>query len=328
MGKVYKVLSFVWRNTVLKGYREAKKYKERKYWEEHIEHLGKENKDKYFYIIRRQDAYCGLCSIYITAISQIRECIKKGYVPIIDMQNNFNIYLDQTQVGKENAWEYYFEQPLGYSLSDISKSQNVIWGSVFGNYVLPYMDIDFLLGKTGEIDYWRNCASKYMKIKAEIVEQAQKEWERLFSKNDKVLGVRCRGTDYVMERPKWHAVQPNIDQVLEQISRIMKEQHCTKIYLMTEDEKYYQAIENEWGNSVVTYREDDFIKYSSGSVGKASYEQTNNCRESGKHYLIQTMLLSKCHCLCAGRVSATAVALLMTTGYEYVYLFDLGIYGE
>lgn len=311
----------------MKWYREGKERRDRKYWEEHIDHLGKQNKDIIFYIIRRQDSYCGLCSIYLTALTQIEKCIKKGYVPIIDMQNNFNIYLNQADVGKENAWEYYFEQPSGYNLSDIRKSRNVIWGSGYVTDVLPYTDMDFLLGKTGEIDYWRNLASQYIRLKKEIREKADIEWKKLFSEDDKVLGVRCRGTDYIKDRPKWHAVQPGVQEVLEQVSRIMDQQECTKIYLMTEDEKYYHALVKVYGDSVITYG-DNFIEYSSGSAGKATYEQTTNYREDGERYLIQTILLSKCHCLCAGRVSATAVALLLTKGYEYAYLFDLGIYGE
>lgn len=32
-------------------------------------------------------------------------------VPVVDMQTNYNIYLDKEAVGKINAWDRYYEQP-------------------------------------------------------------------------------------------------------------------------------------------------------------------------------------------------------------------------
>ena len=66
--------------------------------------------------------------------------------------------------------------------------------------------------------------------------------------------------------------------------------------------------------------------YQGGSTGKEEYEQKNGGYQAGMEYLVTTMLLARCQCLCAGCVSATVGALLLTEGYEYVYLFDLGIY--
>ena len=52
--------------------------------------------------------------------------VKQGYIPVIDMQNGRNTYLEEGKVGRENAWEYYFEQPCGYRLADIRDAKNVI----------------------------------------------------------------------------------------------------------------------------------------------------------------------------------------------------------
>lgn len=111
--RLYTVLSCLWRNTVLKYYRGYLKNKELKYWEERIKHFGWKNRNKTFYVIRRRDAYCGIFSIYMTTLARIDEALKNGFIPVVDMQNSFNIYLNKKKIGKENAWEYYFEQPRG-----------------------------------------------------------------------------------------------------------------------------------------------------------------------------------------------------------------------
>lgn len=37
-------------------------------------------------------------------------------VPVVDMQTNYNIYLDKKAVGKINAWDRYYEQPCFINL--------------------------------------------------------------------------------------------------------------------------------------------------------------------------------------------------------------------
>ena len=38
------------------------------------------------------------------------------------------------------------------------------------------------------------------------------------------------------------------------------------------------------------------------------------------------MLLARCDCLVAGSVGGTYGALLMSKGYDYEYVYDLGVY--
>ena len=97
-------------------------------WEERNKHFGWKNRNKTFYVIRTRDAYCGIFSIYMTTLARIDEALKNGFIPVVDMQNSFNIYLNKKKIGKENAWEYYFEQPMGYtpvSYTHLEEKQNL-----------------------------------------------------------------------------------------------------------------------------------------------------------------------------------------------------------
>ena len=95
-------------------------------WRERRVSYGKENPDKTFYVIRRASCKVGLFSHVMTNMGLVKYALDRGYIPVIDMQNTKNTYLEPDQVGKVNAWEFYFEQPCGYSLRDIKKSKNVI----------------------------------------------------------------------------------------------------------------------------------------------------------------------------------------------------------
>ena len=95
-------------------------------WRERKTSYGSDYPDQTFFVIRR--AYCkvGLFSYVMTNMGLTDYALKKGYIPVIDMQNGRNTYLSEERVGKENAWEYFFKQPAGYTLQDIKKAQNVI----------------------------------------------------------------------------------------------------------------------------------------------------------------------------------------------------------
>lgn len=322
---IYCFLSFAWRNTALKWYREAKQRKIENYWKEHKVKWGSEYLDKTFYVIRRRDLYCGLFSLILTNLARIDEAVRKGYIPVIDMQNDFNIYLSKDKIGQENAWEYYFKQPGGYGLKDIAKSRNVIVGSGAVPEMFPYLEIDFLTGKTGELAYWRKLAEKYLILSDKVRKLVDEEYERLFAGKGKILGVKCRGTDYASGKPRNHPIQPTVQQALEKAEQIMEEQRCDRIFLATEDEAFYRAFLKKFGQKLIVNKT-DYFHYQGGSTGKEEYEQEGGGYSAGMEYLITTMLLARCNCLCAGCVSATVGALLLTEGYEYTYLFDLGIY--
>lgn len=322
---IYRGLSYIWRNTVLKWYRGYQRSRKENYWKEHVRKFGRENADKTFYVIRRRDWYCGLFSLFLTNLQRMDDAVKAGYIPIVDMQNNFNIYLPEDKIGKENAWEYYFNQPFGYSLDDIRKSKRVIIGSGAVPPMFPYLDIDFLYGRTGELEYWRGLTKKYTKLSDVAEKKVEETYKKLFTKEDRVLGVKCRGTDYAKGKPKNHPIQPTPEQAVAKAEEIFREQHCTKVFLATEDAAFYQIFSNRFGDKLIVNKT-EYAEYHGGSTGKEEYEREDGGYHAGMEYLITTMLLAKCHCLCAGCVSATVGALLLTEGYEYTYLFDLGIY--
>ena len=322
---VYRGLSYVWRNTVLKWYRGYGERKKEKYWSEHFRRFGSENADKTFYIIRRRDCYCGLFSLFLTNLQRIDDALKAGYLPVVDLQNDFNIYLSEDKIGRENAWEYYFKQPVGYCLQDIQNSRNVMVGSGAVPAMFPYLDLDFLYGRTGELAYWRELVRKYMVLSDEAAQRVEEAYHRLFAPADKVLGVKCRGTDYANGKPKNHPIQPTPEQAVSKAEEIFRKQGCTKVFLATEDAAFYRVFSERFGDKLIANKT-EYADYRGGSAGKEEYEREGGGYEAGMEYLITTMLLARCNCLCAGCVSATVGALLLTEGYEYTYLFDLGIY--
>ncbi len=98
----------------IKRIKKIKKYAKKILMGEKHTSYGSENPDKTYYVIRSASSVVGLYSYVLTFSGRIKEAISRNMVPIIDMQSIANPYLEETQVGKVNAWELYFDQPGGY----------------------------------------------------------------------------------------------------------------------------------------------------------------------------------------------------------------------
>lgn len=314
-------------------------------WRERLVSYGNENPDKTFYVIRKHASRAGLFSFYTTNIGSIVQSIADGYVPVVDMQNSINPMLTEEKVGKENAWEYYFLQPCGISLNDISKSKNVILGAIDPPEKFPDFDMIEDRDRTGLNDYilrWREAAHKYIVFKPEIAAKINAEYAKLFSgrtlpdgerdaleethKKSKVLGVLCRGTDYVKLRPHNHPIQPDADTVILKCEEIMSKFGCNYIYLATEDEDIWNKFIARFGSTVVkSYQKHRFTTTSGQNINDIANSELNP-RDRNLEYLISIGILSKCDCFVGGAAGGTYGALLMSDGFEYEYVFNLGRY--
>lgn len=293
-------------------------------WRERRVSWGEENLDKTFFVVRRATCKVGLFSYVMTNMGLVRYAIDKGYIPVIDMQGNANTYLEEEEIGRKNAWEFYFEQPCGYTLEDISKSRNVILsnGLIGENDLYPSHNIIRDKELCAE---WKKFCSIYLKVKSDIEQQADELYRQLFGK-DKVLGVLCRGTDYRNTRPKNHPVQPELGEIIKKAMKIQEEYGCAWIYLATEDESIYQSFQSAFGDRL---KVTDAMRCSDTgmkNINDIAYLRERDKYLKGKEYLLNILLLAKCNCLVAGSVGGTYGALLMSEGYEYEYVFDLGTY--
>lgn len=293
-------------------------------WRERTTTYGDENEDKTFFVIRRASCKVGLFSFVMTNMGLVDYAINKGYIPVIDMKNSENTYLEPDQVGKINAWEFYFNQPMGYGLGDISKSKNIILSNGLITKQNNYPDIR--IAKNEELlKKWKNVFDRYFQIKDDLLTDFVEVKQKMFQ-GKRVLGVLARGTDYISLRPKNHPIQPTTQQIIEKASEIMEKYHCDYVYVATEDEKIYNHLKNYFGNRMLAI---NTLRYSTNereNINDIISNKESNKYSKGREYLLTIWLLSQCNCLVGGNVGGTQGALLMSSGYEFQYIFDLGVY--
>jgi hypothetical protein len=297
---------------------------------------GNEMPDKTFYITSINEVWCGLFAIIVHQLEHILYAVERGYIPIIDLQNCYNQYLGEKEFFKENSWEYFFEQPMGYGLRDIKKAKNVIIGINSGhpnkwNKTIPFLSYREC-HNADTIAYYKEKFAKYIIFNSKTMSFLTEKHNEMFKDKGRILGIHCRGTDFTALKPSGHAIQPKPDEVIEKAEQVMNEYRCDHLYLATEDADIYDLFEAHFGSRLILdkatrrWRVCD-LKGKSNSKVLASDDSAGKYK-GGIDYLSQIYLLSKCNCFVSGATLGSLGVMLMTDKFEYQYIWNLGYYKQ
>lgn len=293
------------------------------------EKWGEEFPEKTFLILRRGDN-CGLCSYITTVIGGCKYAIKQGYIPVVDMMTERNIYLAENEVGKVNAWEYFFEQPHKFTLKDIQHAKNVIIARHWNWRGTPKMSIDYFLDRNGALTKDREFIQKYIRPKPRVMTMVAEASGRLFmGRAERVLGVYLRGTDFLQMKPYSHAVQPSVEVVADDIRQCIRRHKFEKIFVVTEDRNILHRLTAEFP-ALVCHVDQYLINYRDGYIGDNIMNQAQDesfCEKRGLDYLVAVKLLSLCGAVLASRSNGSLVAALFANESQAARYYDLGEYG-
>lgn len=295
-------------------------------WREQKKSFSKnKNENITIYIVRRKSKDAGLFSYFITTLGGIAYAEEHGMVPVVDFQNYPNQYILQKEIGKKNMWEFYFQQPGGISLEDALKSKNVVLGNGNVNYSFPPLSKDLFENKNGELNHWRAICKKYIFFNDAVI-QRYEQGKAMFS-GKKVLGVLCRGTDYVAVKPIGHPVQPNVEMVIEKAEAAMNKESFDAVYLVTEDVQIVAAFKEKYGDKLLLSQQ-EYIDYDYEKKGfLVFYEENKQDKYNrGMDYLIAVLLLKECKGLITTITSGSVGIMCLADDFDYLYVFDLGYY--
>jgi len=299
--------------------------------EEHYIKRGDPSKPTY-YICRRIPDTIGLFSKYIIIMGHVRYALSNGWIPVVDMQNYPNSYLAPEKVGKENSWEYYFEQPLRVGLETAYNGENVILSRAAKvKLPAPGNNSMRLLEKTNNalLEWQMLVKLGLLKVKSELMEEILTIREKLFSPTDRVIGLHLRGTDYLVRQIKNRPIPPPNEFAAVTVRAKLKEWRCNKFFLATEDKAIVDVFKENFDDSCVIldkeYANFDPKKDRARSVCRIDRE--NDYFLQGKEYVTDMVLLSMCNAFIGARCAGTTAVALMGEKFENTYFFNLGRYG-
>lgn len=264
-------------------------------------------------IIPPLDPNGGLCYILQIVFQTLLNALYKfnNLIPIIDLTQYDNVYLHTPEtIGKINPWEYYFKQPTDTLIS------------IFDNN--PVVKHNYSLNDK------RWLFKKYIKFNDDIIKSAN-SFLNTYT-NQYILGVRIRGTDYVNTAPAGHDIQPSIEQVINDIQTYLKTYKIDKIFVSTDESKYFKELKNKFGTLIIKYQ-NIFIDNTSTTEWNGTYlnktHDMNFIIQSLKEYLVNVIVLSKCQYLITGHTCAYPIInLLRDCEPISEKLYDFGTYDK
>lgn len=286
--------------------------------------LGRKNKDKKIYIIRCSNEKVGLFGLYNHVVYHLKKAEALEAYPVVDWQHYPNSgILDDDLVGRENAWEYYFEQPAGIELKDAYRSRNVIisTGEVMGSLDEVWKERE-LLNSHELID-------KYIRLNQKNRILLENKYKELAMHENRVLGVLCRGTDFTAAKPKGHAVCPSVEETVEIIEEVQDQWgKFDSIFLATEDDHIFMKMREVFENKIIFCQSHRIQNVSDKWLNELydSIGYRENKRKIMQEYLLSIYLLARCDALIAPVVGGTLGAMRIRGKYENLFLFQLGLY--
>ncbi len=224
----------------------------------------------------------GFFSICIEALDSITARAEKE-IEIDYRHTAYNDTLDQ------NMWEYYFD-PVQ-------------------NAVRHVRDLGFLPARAYKyrrikedqrlLDILHASMEERVRVRSEIREKALSFYRENLPASG-VIGVHIRGTDHI----RVYGNDVDIDRYFAAIERLLPAGY-TRIFLATDDDRFYRAFKERYGDRVVTY---STIR-GSGSAGP--HFQTTTPRKAGEEVVMDWLLLGKTHYFLHSESNvATAVLIL------------------
>ena len=280
-----------------------------------------------FAVIRRAScSTCGLFSNFIVYLGCIRKYLNEGFIPILEFVSYKNIIngfiVDPI---KGNPWEYYFNQPFGYEYNNIiRKAKNITYFECNPNIMRPNQNI--FLNQTN-MNYWHIFSKKYIPIKNEIINESNNIIKTIFKDSKNVLGVLLRGTDYVAMKPRSHSIPPKVEDVIKDVKLLDNKNKYNYIFIATEDNNIRDIFIKSIGIKVKYLLSKAKISYNYTAKKKLAFNINFKINSNfHKIYLLNIIILSKCLDLLAAKTSGTVGIFILTEGFRYYKVYNLGLY--
>lgn len=303
------------------------------------------NKKAKYLVYTYNGHFMGLMSKMLTVLGWLDFAEKNNMELVVDIIDG--ALFD----GNGNAWEYYYEQPMieqDISHKEVTELVNRMeaiqtpaqtrFHYKFYRVAKPIMKlfpptITFPMPRDHKTrkemqKRFSELYKRYIRTKPNVTHYIEDEYAKILLNKGKVLGVLCRGTDYVQRRPEGHPIQPQISDVIQMADRLQNKYNWDYIYLATDEKKTEQQFNEHFPGKVLInkrhYLDGD---YSDKYLCDVSLDRENDQYYRDLEYLSSMTMLSRCSMFIGGYCGGSQAVLLMNHGnFEFVHLFDLGDY--
>lgn len=311
------ILDYIYSKPITKCWKKRREIKH--LHQARVESHVSNRKKPIYYIIRYDDGMsCGWTVWERVALYGSIYAEDHHMIPVVDMQNKKNIYLEDHEVGCVNAWEKYYYQPGDVSLEEALLSNNYVLADSSQEW-FEYIRIRKPYRFT--TNYLRKQYSKYIRLNTDTLIKCEQNFKSICPDENidaRIMGICLRGSDYLLYN---HPIQPSSRNVISEVKKVFKSLKCDYYFLATEDNNIFEDIKKQLPSELLfTYHAGE-IKKANGLIGQ-QIRQSKTADEASIDYLTTLYILNRCVGLVGGKCGATIVAeYRKNPPYEHFHIF-------
>lgn len=290
-----------------------------------FEHLGNENTDKNIYVIEidASDGF-GMFAMLRNTIEKLAYADRFSLIPVVRWGKNTLYSQECKEFINKDTFEYYFE-PITIEKPNTIKNSYMIAHSRKSDRIictnLTYNISDDEIEEMGKI------YKKYIQLNKESKQYIFFNIQNFF-KEQKILGVHVRGTDY-FKIYNGHPVAVTAEEYLNATKQAIREQKYEKVFLATDEASVINKFYQEFKEKLLFYS-DVFRSEDNLPVHGSENERPMHKYMLGLEVLRDMYSLAKCDGLIAGLSNvpmfARVVKCSLGEKYSFQRIFDKGTY--
>jgi hypothetical protein len=312
----------------------------------------KTDKELPVYVFQNGNRSAGLFSYFNSALSHAQHATKLGLPFVVDMQTlEYVNYVEADEVGKQNVWEIYFQQPDGLDLkASLASKLKVI--KKYANPLYNSVDEKVFYDNNAK-NFFRRLIQDRFPFSPALEIFLNDQLRDFFHEGKTYLGVAFR-QGYVQTRPAGHFIQPELAVVIADCKRIMEEKSFDFIFLATDSSEIVSSFTQAFGDQLKYLRRPrvggvNTVRRSLSEVHKekfienitsfsmpgdgtkyietVEFDRSNDKYFKAREYLTEMVMLSRCQGFVASINSGTIAAyLLRPTDFDFEYVYKIGRY--
>lgn len=296
--------------------------------------FGEERPDEVLYLCGTLGWASGFFAEYLHALNQVVHARKSGFVPVVDWQTyTSNFAAGRGDFMTRNAFNYFYEDVSGVSVSDALRAKHVIVCHARRPTVVSTRRI-FLDDEFREMvrDRFGDCFRRTSALQA-VIDIVRESVPR---SRAKVLAVYARGMEFrrmAADSPhlRGHELQPSIEDVIAKTRDFLARYEVDTVLFASEDRQYCESMEKAFGDVVtvlpvlqVDYDSDVSIPY---LVARYPKKGTAENLTSLYRYVASLTVLAEADYFISG-INSGSVYVATRGDFEDMHTFDIGLAGR
>lgn len=285
-----------------------------------LKRYGLLNPDKTIYYIELGDDSLGFFAVHRFLLEALYFADICGMVPVVKYKKNFLYAEELEKFVRKNPFEYYYKQPCNIGCKEAKMSQKVVIAEDIHLNMVRFI----YTGKKGTYDinanYLNNLARiqrKYIRLN-EDVEKYVNDGVNSLIRNQKVLGVHIRGTDF-KKNYNIHPIYVTENQYIERINEHLKNENWDKVFIATDDLNILKKFKTVFGDKVIYYG-DTYRTEKETSVAFSKNERRNHKYKLGLEVIRDAYTLAACEGIIAGISQVSICARIIKLSKKEKYL--------